>query len=106
MTTGLIQKSYESAKEVKQKKIVREKKPAEKTKLSFKEKKELESLPAVIEEKEKRKHEIFEMMADPAFYQQSGAKAAEIKKELEQLEKELIVLFARWEELEAFGNGC
>lgn len=101
----LRQKSGENVKEIKQKKNIREKKPAEKTKLSFKEKKELESIPLVIEEKEKRRNEIHALMADPAFYRESGARVSEIKAELEQLEKDLDNLLVRWEELEAIEGG-
>jgi ABC transport system ATP-binding/permease protein len=96
-------KKDESTKQIKQKKNIniKEKSKPEKTKLSFKEKKELESIPVVIEEKEKRKHEIYALMADPAFYQENGTKIAEIKSELGILEKDLEILFSRWEELEA-----
>ncbi len=97
----LSQKANETVKGVKQKKNFAAKKTNEKTKLTFKEKKELESIPQEIEEKEKRKHEIFALMADPVFYQESGSKIAEIKEELEELEKDLVFLFARWEELES-----
>ncbi|MFH0974869.1 MAG: ATP-binding cassette domain-containing protein [Spirochaetota bacterium] len=101
----LAQKPDKTVKEEKQKKNDRVKKTPEKTKLSFKEKKEYESIHLVIEEKEKRKHEIYALMADPSFYKQSGPKVTEIKAELEQLEKELDLLFIRWEELEAIGGG-
>jgi ABC transport system ATP-binding/permease protein len=97
----LAQTTGETVKETNQKKNTREKKTSNKTKLSFKEKKELALIPPVIEEKEKRRHEIFALMADPAFYQESGAKISEIKSELEQLEQDLDLLFVRWEELEA-----
>jgi ABC transport system ATP-binding/permease protein len=100
----LARKRDDSAKEVKQKKNIAVKKIIEKTKLSFKEKKELESIPQVIEQKEKRKHEIYTLMADPIFYQESGANISGIKSELEQLEKDLAILFARWEDLEEIGG--
>jgi ATP-binding cassette subfamily F protein uup len=85
----LSQKKDVAAKETKQKSEQREKKKPEVKKLSFKEKRELETLPAVIEEKENRKHEIFRLMGDPSFYQESGNMVADLRVELELLEKEL-----------------
>jgi len=81
-------------------KNIREKKNPLKTKLTFKEKEELESLPRILEEKESRREELFRIMSDPSFYQKSGDMAAGIKKELRELEDELEILFARWEELD------
>ncbi len=78
-----------------------ERKKPDKLKLSYKEKKELEAIPTIIDEKELQKQDIFNLMADPAFYQQSGEKIAADKAELDTLEQELEALFTRWEELEA-----
>jgi ABC transport system ATP-binding/permease protein len=100
----LSQRADESVKDVKQKKNIQVKKANGKAKLTFKEKKELESIPHSIEEKEKKKHEKYALMADPAFYQQNGAEIAQTKSELEQLEKELDILYSRWGELEEVGN--
>jgi len=86
----------------KSKKTSREKKPAEKTKLTFNETKELESLPAVIEKKESMIKDIYTAMADPEFYQKKGTDVAETRKELENLEREIEMLYARWDELSAF----
>ncbi len=72
-----------------------------KTKLSLKEKLELESLPGLMEKKEARKQEIFELLANPAFYQQQGSEVSSVKEELEQLDKDIDTMFSRWEELEA-----
>jgi len=73
---------------------------SKKKKLSFKEKKELDELPGILEVKEKRKDDLFEIMSDPTFYQKSGEKVSEIKDELKSLELELETLFERWNELE------
>lgn len=70
-------------------------------KLSFKEQKEVETLPKRIEELEAEQQQIIEMMADPAFYRESGNKVAETKARLESREKELAEAYKRWEELEA-----
>lgn len=70
-------------------------------KLSFKEQRELESLPQRIEELETRQQELHDRMADPAFYQSAGEEIAQAKSELEQLEEELLEAFDRWEALES-----
>jgi ATP-binding cassette subfamily F protein uup len=44
---------------------------------------------------------LHSMMADPAFYRESGNKVASTTARLDNVEKELAVAFARWEELEA-----
>ena len=75
--------------------------PAKAKKLSGKEQKELEALPAKIETLEKEQAELTAKLADPAFYKKEAAKFAEVKKRLETVEKEHATTFARWEELEA-----
>ncbi len=70
-------------------------------KLSGKEQKELETLPAKIEALEQEQTGLTAKLADPAFYKKEAAKFAEVKKRLETVEQEHAVAFARWEELEA-----
>lgn len=70
-------------------------------KLSFKEQKELDSLPGKIEELDAEQQKLIAVMADPAFYRESGGKVAETKARLEAVEKELAEAYKRWEELEA-----
>jgi ATP-binding cassette subfamily F protein uup len=74
-------------------------------KLSGKEQKELETLPAKIEALEQEQSELTAKLADPAFYKKEAAKFAEVKKRLEIVEREHATAFARWEELEAAKNG-
>jgi len=74
-------------------------KPAKK--LSGKEQKELETLPAKIEALEQEQAELTAKLADPAFYKKEAAKFAEVKQRLEIVEREHATAFARWEELEA-----
>jgi len=69
-------------------------------KLTFRERRELEALPDAIEMLEQEKRQIFEKMADPALYKNSGAEVAELKERLESLEKELATAYIRWEFLE------
>ena len=70
-------------------------------KLSGKERKELESLPARIETLEVEIRSHHEAMADPAFFKQDGAVIADAKAVLDALEADLAEAFARWEALEA-----
>jgi ATP-binding cassette subfamily F protein uup len=79
--------------------------PPQKRKLSGKEQKELETLPARIEALEQEQALLTAQLADPAFYKKQAAKFTEVKARLETVEKEHATAFARWEELEAARNG-
>ena len=68
--------------------------------LTWKEGKELESLPARIEELETRQAELHDQMADPAFYQEAGDRVARFREELEAVAADLARTYERWEELE------
>jgi len=74
-------------------------------KLSNREQKELEGLPARIEALEREQAQLTAQLADPAFYRKQAAKFTEVKARLETVEKEHATAFARWEELEAARNG-
>jgi len=69
-------------------------------KLSFKERRELEDLPARIEQLESEIRELHDAMAAPAFYKQDGTSIAQTRERLSELEQELAVAFERWEALE------
>jgi ATP-binding cassette subfamily F protein uup len=71
-----------------------------KRKLSFKERRELDSLPAKIEKYDAEIAELHREMAEPRFYQQSGAQIAAEQARLKQLEEQLAAAYHRWEELE------
>ncbi len=70
-------------------------------KLSYKEQRELEALPARIESLEEAQGRWHAQMADPNFYQQPGEKLAEAKRALEEIEGELAEAYQRWEALES-----
>jgi len=70
-------------------------------KLTFKEIKELETLPQRIEDLENEQRQLHASMADPDFYRESGNKVTEFKARLEMVEKELAGAYKRWEDLEA-----
>ncbi len=69
-------------------------------KLNFKEKRELESLPELIESSESEIASLHEVMADPDFYQKGGDAIATNQAKLKTLEQQLAQYYSRWEELE------
>ncbi|HEX9802663.1 MAG TPA: ATP-binding cassette domain-containing protein, partial [Gammaproteobacteria bacterium] len=78
-----------------------ESKPAaRRSKLSYKDQRELESLPKRIEELEAEVEALHATMGDPAFYQQEAAAIANSRERLEAVEQELAKAYVRWEELE------
>jgi ATP-binding cassette subfamily F protein uup len=83
------------------KKAERSQEKSKPKKLGYKEQRELETLPKVIESLEAELEAIHARMADPAFYQQEGEDIAEQKARLSEVEQELESTFQRWEELEA-----
>ncbi|MBU1192446.1 MAG: ATP-binding cassette domain-containing protein [Gammaproteobacteria bacterium] len=70
-------------------------------KLSFKEQRELEQLPARIETLEQSLNALQLQMADPAFYRQDNTAMAKTQTQLSSLQAELKTTYARWESLEA-----
>lgn len=68
--------------------------------LSFKEQKELESLPQRIEVLEEQLAAEQAVMADPQFYKQAGEVIAEQQAKLQRLEAEVAQSYARLEQLE------
>ncbi|MGN7613805.1 ATP-binding cassette domain-containing protein [Magnetococcales bacterium HHB-1] len=88
--------------EIKKKTIKEKKRPPKKQKLglTFKENRELESLPGIIEALELAQEDLHQQLADPAFYQQSGEKIAAEQQKLTDLEQQLQMHYQRWEFLE------
>ncbi|MFN5806150.1 MAG: ATP-binding cassette domain-containing protein [Opitutia bacterium] len=83
-------------------------KPAEPTvkgpspaKLSNKERKELETLPARIDQLEAEQASLTAQLGDPELYKDGGAKAAELQRRLQAAEIEHSAALARWMELDA-----
>jgi ATP-binding cassette subfamily F protein uup len=70
-------------------------------KLSFKELKELENLPAEIERLEAEIAATTAAMAQAGFYQQSRETMAQTQSELTERQSRLEIAYARWEELES-----
>lgn len=71
-----------------------------KRKLSYKDARELEQLPARIETLEADLAALTARMNDPAFYQRDGAAIAAHNAEVARVQAELDVAYARWEALE------
>jgi ATP-binding cassette subfamily F protein uup len=72
-----------------------------KAKLSYKEVRELEALPARIEALEAEQAELAAKLADPVLYQSQAQDAAGLHARSEAIEAELLEALTRWEALEA-----
>jgi ATP-binding cassette subfamily F protein uup len=72
-----------------------------KTKLSYKDQRELEALPARIEALEAEQRSIAELTADPTLYVSDPQRAATLHERSAQIEAELMAALERWEALEA-----
>jgi ABC transport system ATP-binding/permease protein len=71
-----------------------------KRRLAFREKRELESLPATIEALDAEIAELHATMAKPEFYKQHSSEIARERAHLKELEQQLAAVYRRWEELE------
>jgi len=72
-------------------------------KLAYKEQRELESLPALIESLETELSALHAAMATPDYFRQPGTALARDQSRLRDLESRLTAAFGRWETLEAGG---
>jgi len=70
-------------------------------KLSYKDQRELDQLPARIEQLEAEVSDLHARMADPAFYQQPADQITAVQRQLKNLEADLAAAYERWETLEA-----
>ena len=89
----------EKAKPAKPDAAERPRKPA--AKLSYKDQRSLEELPAQIEALETEQTALHARLADPALYQGDGSQVAAAKVRMDALEAELADCYQRWEDLEA-----
>ena len=82
------------------------KKPRKQTKrkLTYKETRDLEELPAKIEALETEQGELHERVADPSFYQQDHTLVTEVTERLKTIEEELETCYTRWDELESLAS--
>ena len=75
--------------------------PAAKRRLSFKEQKELEQLPATIERLEAQVAKLTDAMNEPSFYQRESTAIVAHNTELAKAQSELDTAYVRWAELDA-----
>lgn len=73
--------------------------------LTFKEKKEIAALPALIESMEAERAGLYETLADPDFYRQEGSRIPAVKASMAELDKEISAAYERWELLESIPKG-
>jgi ATP-binding cassette subfamily F protein uup len=74
--------------------------PPARVKLSFKEQRELESLPAELEALEREQHEITARMCAPDYHRQGPDVAKRDRQRAEEVEHLLAEKFERWAALE------
>jgi len=78
--------------------------PRAKAKFGFKQQKELEALPNMIQELEAEQAELFAAMGDPELYKRDKSEILTKQERLETLKKLLADAYDRWEELENLKN--
>ena len=76
------------------------KRQRQKTKLSYKEERELEALPSEIDLLEAEQSQLHTDLASPDTYQSGDGRAAELQARLAEVDAALERLMSRWEELE------
>ena len=70
-------------------------------KLSFKEQRELDELPAVIDALESEQRALAARVASPAFYKESAEAIKQSLARVDELQRELTAVYARWDALES-----
>jgi ATP-binding cassette subfamily F protein uup len=75
--------------------------PQAPAKLSYKEQRELQALPARIQTLEAEQRDIAANLADPAFYAREARRAGELSRRHDEIETELMACLERWEALSA-----
>ncbi|MDP9108942.1 MAG: ABC transporter ATP-binding protein, partial [Pseudomonadota bacterium] len=73
-------------------------------KLSYKEQRELDALPALIAQLEAEQQAISAKLADPDSYKQSADELARLHKRFAALDAELMEALEKWEQIEARGK--
>ena len=87
-----------------QTKTVKRKQLSQKPKLGFNEKRELENLPVKIEQLEQQQKAIEHEIASELFYKQDKATITTTLSQLQKINDDLNKSYARWEELDSFGQ--
>ncbi|WP_151776791.1 ATP-binding cassette domain-containing protein [Acinetobacter brisouii] len=79
--------------------------PTKKVKLSYKDQRELEQLPAEIENLEAEQSELSEKLADGSWFVKDADAATQASQRLAEIEEVLLEKLERWDELENMSNG-
>ena len=85
------------------KQVMADKPAAPRKKRSYKDQRELEELPARIEQLETDLDAVQTRMSDPDFYKGDAAQISAAQTQQSELEQQLAEAFARWDELDQFG---
>jgi len=72
--------------------------------LTFRERQELDALPAAIEALEREQQHLYQVMADAGIYQGGGDEVVRARGRLAEVEQDLADAFARWEQLETIAT--
>jgi len=95
-----------SEKEKKEKKPEKTRPERERTRtLTFKEKKEIEALPGLIESMEAERAGLYETLSNPDFYRQDGSRLPALKARMSELDRDIPAAYERWEMLESIPKG-
>ena len=73
------------------------------TRMSYREKRELEALPAAIEGMEAEQAELSELLSDPATYRERGDEISALNERLAELNQLIESGYERWSDLEERG---
>ncbi|MCP4754145.1 MAG: ABC transporter ATP-binding protein, partial [Proteobacteria bacterium] len=76
-----------------------------KPRFGYRQQRELESLPQIIELLETEQKELFQYMSDPDFYRKDKAEIVATQQRLESVKERLISAYNRWGELEEIKDG-
>ncbi len=82
----------------------RREKSKPKAKRTFKQQRELDQLPERIEQLETEHQTLYARLSDPELYRQEGEAVTPIKARYEEIERELPLLYERWQKLEEIGE--
>ncbi len=96
----------ETARRSPQQKLPGKKTVDARRRLSYKEQRELETLPDKIESLEAEQSSLYERMADSDFYRQSGDEISLARERLETLKKELEACYEHWQHLDSLSKAA
>ena len=92
--SGALRASVDAARDI------RTRPAAAGAKLSYKERRELEQLPAAIAELEQEQTRITDALGDPGLYRDEPGRVRQLEQRFAEIEEELMRALSRWEELE------